>query len=599
MATRSYAQDQERRLRAAIIIVMSLAVLLAIRLAIIQGVQAHALNADALEQQAKVVPTFAKRGMILDRDGTVLARSLPSQSVYANPSEIGSSAADDAAVLAPILGYPQARIAAALSEPTQFRYLKRKVSQDVANRVKALKLVGIYLQPEETGARYYPAGHLASTVLGYVGGDENGLGGVEYSFDDLLRGVPGQVSFPADVSGHAIPFDDARTISKAIPGRTVQLTIDSFDQFEAERLLRDEVAKSAALSGTVIVMDVHTGEILADANMPDFDPGQYGAVNSDHWRDRALTDAYEPGSTFKLITAAAGLESGKIKPDDRVPALDVINVAGSLIRNAADGNMAGGHGTESIEDVIAYSHNVGAAEIGMRIGEQDLYRTIRAFGFGNDTNVETPGENAGIVRKPADWSGTSLANIAFGQGISVEPLALARAYAAIANGGLLLRPRVVHAIYDADNHLVYSYPTEVERRVISESTAATLRRYLHAVVARGTGNPSAHVPGYDVAGKTGTAQMVVGGTYGSGAYIPSFIGIVPADAPKYVILVKVVRPRGLYYGSEVAAPVFAKLASAIMLHDGVLPAATPAPVDKSVYNVHASTNTPKTSAIRQ
>jgi cell division protein FtsI/penicillin-binding protein 2 len=309
--------------------------------------------------------------------------------------------------------------------------------------------------------------------------------------------------------------------------------------------------------------------------MPDFDPAQYARVSSNDWRNRAIADAYEPGSTFKLITAAAALNSGKVTTRTRFPSRDTLEVGGRVIHNAEDGFMAGSGSSETLADIIAFSHNVGAAEVGMRIGAPTLYKMIRAFGFGEPTEIDTPGENPGILPAIADWSGSSLATISFGQGISTTPLAMARAYAAIANGGILLRPRLVRTLYDEKGNVVYTYGPEIERRVISEATAATLRGFLRDVVVRGTGNPTAQVAGYATAGKTGTAQVVANGGYEPGAYVASFIGYVPAAAPRYVILVKIDRPRGAYYGSVVAAPVFAALAQEIMLHEDVMPASPP------------------------
>jgi cell division protein FtsI/penicillin-binding protein 2 len=344
-------------------------------------------------------------------------------------------------------------------------------------------------------------------------------------------------------------------------------------QFEAERLIGASVKKWHAKSGTAIVMDVHTGEILAMANTPDFNPDKYSASPADAWRNRAVVDAYEPGSTFKLITAAAALESGKVTMTTRFPARDSLDVGGRRIHNAEDGFMAGSASTETLEQIVAYSHNVGAAEVGMAIGSQTLYGMIRNFGFGNYTKVEFPGENPGIVPPISDWSGSSLATISFGHGISTTPIALVRAYAAIANGGILLRPRLVHALEDASGKVIYTYPPEVEGRAISAATAAKLRHILRSVVVWGTGNPSAQTAGYTTAGKTGTAQVVENGRYEPGEYVGSFIGFVPADTPRYAILVKIERPRGAYYGGVVAAPIFAELARTAMLNDNVLPAA--------------------------
>jgi stage V sporulation protein D (sporulation-specific penicillin-binding protein) len=576
MAARSFARVPAVRAKRAIVITVLIAAWLGYRLGDVQIRQSRFLSTTALDQHSVVEDTFAKRGSILDRDGNVLVRSLPSESVYAAPTSIGD---DDkphiAAELSPILGYPPERIEAALREDVPFRYLKRKVPHDVAERVLALKIDGVGLKSEETGVRFVPSGRLASTTIGFVGSDENGLDGLEYSYDGFLRGTPGKVRIEADDGEDrvALPFGDTSVIEQAVPGHTLELTLDSYLQFETERSIATAMKKWSARSGVGIVMDVHTGDILALASLPDFDPSHYASAPPDAWRNRAIADAYEPGSTFKLITAAAAIESGKITPATQFPIADQIEVGGRTIHNAEDGFMAGGARSESIEDIIAYSHNVGAAEVGMRVGARPFYRMIRAFGFGDPTGIDFPGENPGILPAVGDWSGSSIATISFGQGISTTPIAMIRAYAAIANGGLLLRPRLIHAECDENGKVITSYGPQVERRVISESTAATLRRFLRAVVVRGTGNPTAQVAGYTTAGKTGTAQVVENGQYESGAYVASFIGYVPADAPRYVILVKIERPRGSYYGSEVAAPVFADLARDVMLNADVMPAA--------------------------
>jgi stage V sporulation protein D (sporulation-specific penicillin-binding protein) len=574
MFTRAFARVPIVRAKLAILMTLAVTAWLAFRLADVQIRQAATLSALALEQHSETVDSFAKRGSIVDRDGNVLVRSLPSESVYAVPTSIDENDVPDIAdKLAPILGYPPERIENALRERVPFRWLKRKIPHDVAQRVEALAIDGIGLKAEETGVRYAPSGHLASTVLGFVGTDENGLDGLEYGFDDFLRGTPGTMRVEADEFGRAIPFGDTTMVERAVPGNTLVLALDSYLQFEAERLIDAGVKTWHARSGTAIVMDVHTGEILAMANTPDFDPDHYSAASSDAWRNRAVVDAYEPGSTFKLITAAAALESGKVTMTTRFPARDELRVSDRIIHNAEDGFMAGSSSTETLEQIVAYSHNVGAAEVGLTIGAPALYDMIRRFGFGDYTKIECPGENPGIVPPVSDWSGSSLATISFGHGISTTPIALVRAYAAIANGGILLRPRLVHALDDANGKPIYTYPPEIERRVISEETAAKLRHILRSVVVWGTGNPSAQTDGYKTAGKTGTAQVEENGSYEPGTYIGSFIGYVPADAPKYVILVKIERPRGAYYGSIVAAPIFAQLARAAMLNDNILPSA--------------------------
>jgi cell division protein FtsI/penicillin-binding protein 2 len=284
-------------------------------------------------------------------------------------------------------------------------------------------------------------------------------------------------------------------------------------------------------------------------------------------------DAYEPGSTYKLITAAAALESHKVNLSTRFPAHDSLEVGGQTIHNAEDGFMASSGGSETLEQIIEFSHNVGAAEVGLSIGAKTFYQMERKAGFGTPTGAGLPGENPGIVPPPAQWSGSSLATMSFGQGVSVTPLAMARYYGAIANGGLLMQPRIVRAVYDEQGKLLQRTSPKVVRRVFSQRTAAELRGFLRQVVLHGTGDPTAQIPGYATAGKTRTASMVVDGEYRSGFYAASFIGMVPYLRPRYLIYVKVERPIGSYYGSVVAAPAFASIARAAMLHAGVLPSA--------------------------
>jgi stage V sporulation protein D (sporulation-specific penicillin-binding protein) len=572
MIDRAFARVPVVRAKLAILATLLVTAWLTWRLSDVQIRQSANLSRLALSQHSETVDAYAKRGSIVDRDGNMLVRSLPSESVYAVPTSI--NAADVPAIaakLSPILGYPPDQLEAALRERVPFRYLKRKIPHSIAERAQALGIEGIGTEPEDTGVRYAPSGRLASTVLGFVGMEDKGLAGLEYAFNDYLRGTPGKTHVEADEFGRAIPFGDSTVVERAVPGRTLVLTLDSYIQFEAERLIDAAMKTWQAKSATAIVMDVHTGEILAMANAPDYDPNHFERSNANAWRDRAVADAYEPGSTFKLITAAAALESGKVTMKSRFPARDQIDVGGHTIHNAEDGFMAGSSSTESLEDIVAYSHNVGAAEVGMSIGAPTLYKTIKSFGFGDDTHIETGGENDGIVPPVSEWSGSSLATISFGHGISTTPIALTRAYAAIANGGLLMRPRLVHALEDANGKVIYTYGPEIERRAISERTAAELRHILRSVVVYGTGNPSARTPGYTTAGKTGTAQVVENGRYEPGEYIGSFIGYVPAETPHYVIFVKIERPRGAYYGGVVAAPIFSQLAHTVMLESNVMP----------------------------
>jgi cell division protein FtsI/penicillin-binding protein 2 len=416
-------------------------------------------------------------------------------------------------------------------------------------------------------------GRIASTVLGFVGTDENGLDGVEYTYDDVLRGRSGRITLEADEFGRPIPFGNERVVTAAQPGSSVQLTIDPYLQFAAEKALAKQVTAFHALDGTAIVMDPWTGEILAMANQPNFDPNHFWKYNENQRRDRAVMDAYEPGSTYKLITAAAALESHKVTLNSRFPAHDTLQIGGRTIHNAEDGFMAGTGGSETLEQIVEFSHNVGAAEVGLSIGGKTFYAMERKAGFGSPTGVDLPGENPGIVPPPSQWSGSSLATMSFGQGVSVTPLAMVRYYCAIANGGLLMQPHIVRTVYAADGGIVRRTTPKVVRRVFSTRTAQELRTFLRAVVLHGTGDPTAQIPGYATAGKTGTASMVVDGEYRAGYYAASFIGMVPYPRPRYVVYVKVERPIGSYYGSVVAAPAFSEIARAAMLHAGVLPSA--------------------------
>ncbi len=571
MHRRTFARVAPMRARLFFYACLGIALFLGWRLCDVQAIKGARYAKEALEQRSDTVEVFARRGSILDRNGNVLVRSLPSESVYAVPREILDPNAT-AAKLERILGKLDSSTIAALHDRhLWFVWIARKVPHDVAARVRGSNLIGVDLKEEETGLRVDTAGRLASTIIGFVGTDENGLDGIEYAYDDVLRGRSGRVTLEADEFGRPIPFGRERVVSPAQPGLDVELTIDPYLQFIAERALAQQVSTFHALDGTAIVMDPRTGAILAMANLPNFDPNRFWKYSDAQRRDRAVMDAYEPGSTFKLVTAAAALESGKVTLASRFPAHDTLEIGGYTIHNAEDGFMAGTGGSETLEQIIEYSHNVGAAEVGLSIGGRALYAMERRAGFGAATDVGLPGENPGIVPPPSQWSGSSLATTAFGQGVSVTPLALTRYYCAIANGGLLMQPRIVRAVYDQQGNLLRRYDPHVVRRVFSQRTAAELRSFLRSVVLRGTGDPTAQIPGYATAGKTGTAQMVVAGNYRAGYYAASFIGMVPYPQPRYLVYVKVERPIGSYYGSVVAAPAFAAIARAAMLHAGVLP----------------------------
>ena len=560
-----------KRAKAAFYVSFLIAFFLAGKLYYVQIHEGPKLAAIALDQRLSTVDVAAHRGTIFDREGAALVRSLAAQSVYVTTANV-KDASIEARALAPVLReMPLAEIRATLASKTPHLQLAHKVTAAQATRIAALDLDGVELTDEPTGVRFIPDGRFLSTVLGFTGFDENGLEGIEYSFDTVLRGKPGKMELETDRFARAIPFAKPHVVHAPTAGRSLALTIDSYLEYNVERVLRATVAKWHAQSGSVIVMDPQTGEVLALANMPDYDVHTYGRSSPDSRRDRAVADAYEPGSTFKLVTAAAAIDSGKVGITDRFPARDELVIGGHTIHNAEDGFLAGS-GTETLEDIIAKSHNVGAAEVGLQIGRKTMYDAIERFGFGSATGIGLTDENPGIVPPLADWSETSLPTIAFGHGIAVTPLSLARFYCAIANGGLLLRPHIVSELLDADGMVQVRYGREIVRRAMSERTASILRGYLRSVVVYGTAKGAAEVPGYTTAGKTGTAQVAENGTYSAGDYVGSFVGLIPAEHPRYVILVKIAKPRGAIYGGVVAAPAFAEIARIAMQHAGVLPA---------------------------
>ena len=577
MHKRTFSRVGPRRAKLLFYVLLAVSAYLAWRLTDVQLIKGPLYAKEALEQRSDTVEVYARRGSIVDRDGNVLVRSLPSESVYAVPHDLGD-VDKTIAQLEPIVGKIDTATADLLRDRRmQFAWIARKIPHDEADKVQALNLQGISLIEEDTGRRVDVVGQSASTLLGFVGIDENGLAGLEYTFDDLLKGTSGRVTIEADEFGRPIPFGHEKVERPAKPGLSLELTIDSYLQFVTEQALEKQVKTYHAQSGTAIVMDPYTGEVLAMANFPHFDPNTYWKFPADDYRDRAVQDAYEPGSTFKLVTAAAAVEYGKTPLAERFPSAGPLEVGGRRIYNAVDGLTPDPNG-DTLETIIADSLNVGAAEVALHIGGKAFYKMEQSAGFGKPTQIGLSGENPGIVPPPDQWSGSSLATMSFGQGVSVTPIAMARFYCAIANGGILVRPRIIRAILDAQGNPLYTYPTEIEHRAFSEKTADTLRKFLRAVVVRGTGNPAAQIPGYTTAGKTGTAQMAENGIYEPGAYVASFIGMVPYEHPRYVIYVKVERPQGAIYGSVVAAPAFDEIAKAAMLHAGVFPAMpTPKP----------------------
>ncbi|MFN2448556.1 MAG: peptidoglycan D,D-transpeptidase FtsI family protein [Candidatus Baltobacteraceae bacterium] len=575
MHKRTFARVGPRRAKVLFYALLLVGSYLCWRLFDVQVIKGPVYAKEALDQRSDTVEVYARRGSILDRDGNTLVHSLPSESVYAVPHDFGD-ADQTIAALSNVLGRVSPAAHSLMHDRhMQFVWIARKITHDVADKVQALNLTGVAVIEEDTGRRIDIAGQSASTLLGFVGIDENGLSGMEYTFDDLLKGSSGRMTLEADEFGRPLPFGSTHVLKPAKPGLSLQLTIDSYLQYTAEAALRKQVLGYHAKNGTAIVMDPYTGEVLAMANYPHYDPNQYWKYPADSYRNRAVSDLYEPGSTYKLVTAAAALESGRVSSTDRFNANGPLEVGGRRIFNALDGLTPSPSG-DTLETIIADSLNVGAARVAMAIGSRPFYDMEERLGFSRRTQIGLSSESPGMVPAPGTWSGSSLATMSFGQGVSVTPIAMARFYCAIANGGLLVRPRIVKSILDAQGNAIYSYPEQIERRAFSERTAQMLRGYLRAVVVHGTGNPSAKIAGYTTAGKTGTAQAVINGRYDG--YIASFIGMIPYEHPRYVIFVKVEQPQDAIYGSVVAAPAFDAIAKAAMLRSGVLPAVTPPPL---------------------
>ena len=558
------------------------------RLYDVQIIQGPMLAAKALGQQSAIFSVSAQRGAIYTSDGVLLARSLPSRSVYASPDAI-SDLPRTAGIVARVLGEPVDAVIAQIKEMPHYHVIAWKIPDPQARSLLAFDLPGITVEEETSGKRFLPSGRLASTLLGFVGRDDDGLEGIEYEFDSLLRGSAGRMTMETDQFARALPFAKPHYVIPPKTGDSLVLTIDSYLQYTAEHVLAKTVKQFSAMSGVAVIMDPYSGALLAVANVPNYDVRSFERYTPDQRRDRAVTDAYEPGSTFKLMTAAAALESHKVTTSSLFPARDAIEVGGSVIHNAEDGLMANSRRQRVARRRSSrYSHNVGAAEVGLRIGAHAMYKTMRAFGFGDPTEVDLPGENPGILPALDSWSATSLPTISFGHGIAMTPIALVRAYAAIANGGVLVRPRILSEIVDARRqHRLPLWPRGRAPRDVRRRRPATLRSFLREVVLRGTGNPTAQVPGYTTAGKTGTAQVAENGGYLPGAYVASFVGFIPAEHPRFLILVKVERPHGAIYGSVVAAPAFAELARTAMLHSGYLPTPpTPAPAPRLPVQAH-------------
>ncbi|MBE3572248.1 MAG: stage V sporulation protein D [Moorella humiferrea] len=530
------------------------------RLAWLQLVKGNELQQKALENRLNPMPVTAQRGVIYDRNRHELAISIATDYIGAFPPEIKESgrAEEIAAKLSAILGIPADKILEKITRNTGFEFIERQVEFDKAQKIKDLKLPGIEVVPESR--RYYPNGMLAAHVLGFAGIDNQGLEGLEAMYDKELSGEDGKIVLEFDALGHEIP----RATHRYIPpqnGHSLVLTIDQTIQYIAEREL-DKIMASPTKprKANIVVMDPKTGEILAMASRPAFDPNNYGKYPNSVWGNPLVRDAYEPGSAFKIITAAAALEEGVVSPTDRFYDPGYIKVGPDTINCW----LPGGHGSESFVEGVKNSCNPVFVQVALRLEEKKaglFYDYIKAFGFGAPTGIDITGEGTGLLIPFNELKPINIATIGIGQGIAVTPIQLITAVAAVANGGQLVRPHLVKEILDNKGNVVKKYEPEVIRRVISPATAKRLSEMLEAVVSEGTGR-NAYIPGYRVGGKTGTAQKAGPGGYMEGKYVASFIGFAPVNDPRLVALVTIDEPQGYpYYGGTVAAPIFQRVVS--------------------------------------
>src|SRR6266852_8915 len=513
--------------------------------------------ARAQRQQQRVIEITPRRGAIYDRNMHPLAMSIPVDSAFAVPAELGDQQLA-ARLLSGVLGIPSEVLEARLQSSRSFVWIARKLPPDKKDAVEALNLKGVYFQKENQ--RIYPKRDLASHVLGFVDLDEKGLGGIEYELDSQIRGKSEKIIVMADARQRWFDGGEAQRER----GANVMLTLDEKIQYIAERELTVAIAKTHAMAGTVMVMNPNTGEILALANWPKFNPNAANEASAEARMNRAVAALYEPGSTFNLITLAAAFDQGITRPGEVFDCENgAVYVAGHRIRDHKPFGML------NVAGILAQSSDVGAIKIALRLGAPKFYEYIRAFGFGQPTGVDLPGESKGLLRRLENWSAVSIGSISMGQEVGVTPIQLISAVSAIANGGLLYKPHVIAELRRGDKALPAEGPLAPSepKRVIRPETAATLRRLMEGVVLNGTGK-LAHLDGWTAAGKTGSAQKIdpATGRYSPTHFIASFTGFAPISNPAVSVLVSLDSPVGLHEGGMVAAPVFKRIAEQVLPH---------------------------------
>lgn len=521
----------------------------------LQGVQGGALASQAISQQTQTVRLPSLRGSLLDRHGNELAASEDAATIFAVPSEV-TEPARAAKELAPILELEESEVLSAVTAETSYSALAHEVDLPTAKRIERLGLAGIGDDPDSR--RTYPQGTLAAQVIGAVGSENEGLTGLEKGEEDILHGTDGERRIVTDAKGDVIRLETARD---AEDGEDIQLTLDPAIQAKAEEALAAVGESYAPKGATAIVMDPRSSEVLAMANWPPVDPADLSEAGEEDLMNRATGFNYEPGSTFKAFTVAAALEDRVVTPTSAFTLEPTIKVADRTIEESHP------RGTEtlSVAQILAHSSNVGAVTIGLQLGSERFSRWISRFGFGRPTGVQFPAEEQGIVPELDEYSGSTMGNLPLGQGLSVTPMQMMAGYQAIANGGILRRPQLIERIGDEE----VSEPKG--RRVIGVEVAAQVREMLEGVLAPGGTASEVSVPGYTLAGKTGTAEVAENGAYSETKYVASFIGFAPAQDPRLLVSVIVDQPQGEIYGGSVAAPAFGTIAGFALPYLGVPP----------------------------
>jgi cell division protein FtsI (penicillin-binding protein 3) len=509
--------------------------------------------AKAQHQQRRIFEISPRRGAIYDRKGRELAISIPMDSIFGDPTDI-KDASLVAGLLSRVLNIPAVEIETKIREAKTPVRLAKKLSPETVQRIGDMNLKGVFFQKENR--RVYPQRQSLAHALGYVDTDEKGIGGIEYAFDKQIRGKPGRMMVMAD--GKRRWYD--RSEAAADPGASVVLTVDETIQFIAEKELARGMEETHSKYGTVVIQNPNTGELLAFANAPTFDPNDAGSYPDEVRMDRGVSAAYEPGSTFKVITMTGALENGVTNPDEMIDCqMGSIVVAGRLIHDWRP------FGILSVRDVLANSSDVGSIKVAMRLGAPKFYDVIHSFGIGQLTGIELPGENRGILRPVDNWMASAIGSVAIGQEVSVTPVQIISAISAVANGGMLYKPRIVKEIQGGSPLLVVSHPAP--QQVTDATTAATVRGMMETVVLSGTGK-LAQLNGYTAAGKSGTAQQIDPNTgrYSPNKYIASFVGFAPVNEPAMTILIVFDSPEGAHHGGEIGGPVFKRIAEQVLAY---------------------------------